>query len=166
MDRIELRKAVSGDEKTLAYIQTRSWKAAFSEILSAEELERSTDIQKAEEMYKNVLSRGFVNLVIEYVDGEPHCIAGWSRNRNDLGGSTAELICIHSLQNKWHRGYGSVMMRHVLDEIEKSGFSQVVLWVFEKNFNARRFYEKHGFVLSDLKNESHGAVEIMYLKKL
>ena len=165
MDSIELRKAELGDEKTLAYIQTESWKAAFSEILSAEELERSTDIQKAEEMYKNVLSRGFVELVIEYVGGKPHCIAGWSRNRNDLGDSTAELICIHSLRDKWHQGYGSVMMRHVLGEIEKAGFSEVILWVFEKNVSARRFYEKHGFVLSEMKNQSHGAVEVMYSKK-
>lgn len=166
MNKIELRSAKHGDEKTLAYIQTESWKAAFSEILSSEELERSTNLQKAEEMYKNVLSRNFVNIVIEFVDEKPHCIAGWSQNRSDLGQNTAELICIHSLRDKWHQGYGSVMMRHILGEIKKAGFSDVILWVFEKNLNARKFYEKHGFILSDMKNESHGAVEIMYSKKL
>lgn len=166
MNNIELRGARSGDEKILAYIQTESWKAAFSEIISPEELERSTDVRKAEEMYKNVLNCQFVNVIIEFVDEKPHCIAGWSRNRSDLGQNTAELICIHSLCDKWRQGYGSVMMRHVLDEIKKAGYSEVVLWVFEKNLNARRFYEKHGFVLSELKNESHGAVEIMYSKNL
>lgn len=166
MNKIELRSAELGDEKILAYIQTESWKAAFSEILSVEELKRSTDIQKAEEMYKNVLNRQFVNVVIEFVDEKPHCIAGWSKNRNDLGDNAAELICIHSLRDKWRQGYGSVMMRHILDEIKKAGYSEVILWVFEKNLNARKFYEKHGFKLSDLKNVSHGAVEIMYSKQL
>lgn len=166
MDKINLRKAEHGDEKILAYIQTESWKAAFSEILSPEELKRSTDIKKAEKMYKNVLTNHFVNLFIESVDEKPHCIAGWSENRSDLGSDTAELICIHSLCDKWHRGYGSVMMRHILDEIKKAGYSEVVLWVFEKNLNARQFYEKHGFKLSDLKNQSHGAVEVMYSKQL
>lgn len=166
MNKVELRGAEAGDEKILAYIQTESWKAAFSEILSAEELERSTDIQKTEEMYRNVLSRNSVNIVIEFVDEKPHCIAGWSQNRNDLGQNAAELICIHSLRDKWRKGYGSVMMLHILDEIKKAGYSEVVLWVFEKNFNARSFYEKHGFVLSEMKNRSHGAVEIMYSRKL
>ena len=166
MDNIRLRKAESGDEKILAYIQTESWKAAFSEILSAEELIRSTDAKKAEKMYKNVLKQNFVNLFIEFVDEKPHCIAGWSENRSELGAGTAELICIHSLCDKWHRGYGSVMMRHILDEIKEAGYSKVILWVFEKNLNARRFYEKHGFELSDLRNQSHGAVEVMYSKRL
>lgn len=166
MKKIELRSAESGDEKILAYIQTESWKAAFNGILSTEELERSTDTEKAEEMYKNVLNRNAVNITIEFVDEKPHCIAGWSRNRSNLGQGAAELICIHSLRDKWRQGYGSVMMRHILDEIKKAGYSEVILWVFEKNLNARRFYEKHGFILSDMKNESHGAVEIMYSRKL
>lgn len=165
MNEIELCSAKLGDEKILAYIQTESWRSAFSEILSPEELERSTDIEKTEAMYKNVLNRNFVNIVIEFVDKKPHCIAGWSQNRNDLGSNVAELICIHSLCDKWHQGYGSIMMCHILDEIKKAGYSEVILWVFEKNLNARRFYEKHGFKLSNQKKQSHGAVEIMYSKK-
>lgn len=166
MDRIELRRAELGEEKILAYIQTESWKAAFSEILSPEELEKCTNLEKAEEMYRNVLNGHFVHLVIEYVDKNPHCIAGWSQNRCNLGQNTAELICIHSLCDKWHQGYGSIMMRHILDEIKEAGFSEVILWVFEKNQNARKFYEKHGFRLTEQKNQSHGALEIMYSKQL
>lgn len=166
MKNIELRRAKLGDEKILAYIQTESWKAAFSGILSLEELERCTDLEKAEEMYRNVLSRDLVNLVIEYVDKDPHCIAGWSQNRSDLGTNVAELICIHSLCDQWHKGYGSIMMNYILDEIKEKGYSEVILWVFEKNRNARSFYEKHGFELTSLKNQSHGAIEIMYSKQL
>ena len=70
MDRIELRRAELGEEKILAYIQTESWKAAFSEILSPEELEKCTNLEKAEEMYRNVLNGHFVHLVIEYVEGK------------------------------------------------------------------------------------------------
>ena len=39
MNKVEIIKAVSGDEKILAYIQTQSWKTAFHHFLSAEELE-------------------------------------------------------------------------------------------------------------------------------
>lgn len=36
---ITIRKAKPGDEKTLAYIQTESWKSAFVDIISAEDME-------------------------------------------------------------------------------------------------------------------------------
>lgn len=166
MSEVTLRRAVPGDEKVLACIQTESWKAAFSAILSAGELERSTNLERAEEMYRKVLDQHKAELVIEFVDKQPHCIAGWSRNRNGLGEAAAELICIHSLCDKWHQGYGSVMMRHVLEEMKEVGYSQAILWVFEENRRSRRFYEKHGFRLSGQKNQSHGVVEVMYAKQL
>lgn len=166
MNNIELRKATSGDEKILAYIQTESWKAAFAGILSEEDLVRCTDVEKVEAMYRNVLCNHYADMTIEYVDGEPHCIAAWSRNRDGLGEKIAELICIHSLQDKWHQGYGSVMMHHILDEMRQAGFSEVVLWVFKENVRARCFYEKHDYVLTDMKKQGYGTVELMYSKRL
>ncbi len=166
MNCVELRRAKLDDEKILAFIQTESWKSAFAEILSSEELEESTDIVKIEEMYRTVLDRQIAQIVIEFVDKKPHCIAGWSQNRGDLGENAAELICIHSLCDKWGKGYGSMMLCHVLDEIKEAGYSEVMLWVFEKNTIARRFYEKHGFILTDQKKQSYGAAEVMYSKKL
>ena len=51
MAELSIRKAVSGDEQVLAYIQTESWKAAFAGILSPEELVRCTNLEKAELTY-------------------------------------------------------------------------------------------------------------------
>ena len=166
MNKVEIIKAISGDEKILAYIQTQSWKTAFHHILSAEELEKSTNIDNVEEMYRKVLSHGIVHLEIELVDEKPYYIAGWSQNRNQLGSETAELICIHSLENQRRQGYGSVMMKHLLHEIKQAGYSEVILWVFEKNQIARNFYEKHGFVLTDKTKEAQGIVELLYSKKI
>jgi len=68
--------------------------------------------------------------------------------------------------DKRHQGYGSNMLCHIFDEMKEAGYSEAILWVFEKNLNARKFYEKHGFRSSHLKKQSHGAIEIMYSKKL
>lgn len=46
----KIRKAKLGDEKILAYIQTESWKSAFVDIISDEDMEKCTDIAKAEAM--------------------------------------------------------------------------------------------------------------------
>lgn len=166
MNIVALKKAAPEDARTLAYIQCESWKSAFRGILSDEDLTRRTDVQKTEAMYERVLSDPAMHLTIETVDEKPHCIAVWSRSRADLGKAAAELICIHSLPDKWRRGYGSKMMEHVLAEIKEAGYTEVILWVFEQNTRARGFYEKHGFTLGTETRNNFGAAEMMYFKKL
>ena len=162
----KIRKAKFGDEKMLAFIQTESWKSAFADIISDEDMEKCTDIAKAEAMYENVIKSGYAEMSILEIDGKPHCIAAWSKSRNPLFSDCAELICIHSLCDNWGQGYGSMMMNHIIDEIKKLGYNSVLLWVFKKNTRARRFYEKHGFELTDNTQISYDTVEVMYRKNL
>ncbi len=163
---IKIRKAKIGDEKILAFIQTESWKNGFKDIISETDLEKYTNITKAEEMYSRVLKENYAENFIFEIDGKPHCIAAWSRVRNSEFSDSAELICIHSLCDNWGKGYGSMMMTHILNEIKNAGFKSVLLWVFEKNTRARKFYEKHGFELTDRTQVSYGAVEVMYCKEV
>lgn len=166
MGNVKIRKAEPGDEKILAHIQTESWKAAFAGILPPEELERCTNLEKAEQMYHSVLRREGCNMAIAFVADKPHCIAAWGKNRCDLGDTVGELICIHSLQNHWGKGYGSAMMEYVLAQLKQEGYESVILWVFEANTRARKFYEKHGFQLTDQKKLANGIAELMYMKDL
>lgn len=161
---ITIRKAKLGDEKILAYIQTESWKSAFADIISAEDMTRCTDIAKVETMYENDLKSGYYEKSILEIDGKPHCIAAWGKARNPQFSDCAELICIHSLSENRGKGYGSIMMNYILDEIKNSEYNSVILWVFEKNTRARRFYEKHGFELTENTLIAYNAVEVMYRK--
>lgn len=163
---IKIRKAKIGDEKILAFIQTESWKNGFKDIISETDLEKYTNITKAEEMYSRVLKENYAENFILEIDGKPHCIAAWSKARNLAYSDSAELICIHSLCDNWGKGYGSIMLNHIINEIKSAEFKSVLLWVFEKNIRARKFYEKHGFELTDNTQVSYGTVEVMYCKEL
>lgn len=164
MDNIIIRKAVPGDEVVLAEIHTESWKAGFGDILFREELEKATDFQRVAGNYRNVLQREDSNMAIALVDEKPHCFAAWGKNRWGLGDAVGELICIHSLPDNWGKGYGSVMMRYVLDQLRQQRYESVALWVFETNNRARRVYEKHGFVLTDQKKKTWSVPELLYVK--
>lgn len=163
---VAIRKAKIDDVKILAYIQTESWKAAFADIISADDMEKCTDISKAETMYENVLKSGYAEISILEIDGKPHCIAAWSKARNPEFSDSAELICVHSLRDNWGKGYGTLMINHIFNEIKNSGYNSVLLWVFEKNTHARNFYEKHEFVLTNNTQTAYSAVEVMYRKNL
>ena len=163
---ISIRRAVIGDETVLAKIQTESWKAAFSRILSPEELQRCTLMENAVQMYHTVLQQKACSIAIEYVSEQPHCIAAWGKNRCDLAEAVGELICIHSLPMNWANGYGSNMMKYVLNQLQQEGYESAILWVFEANIRARKFYEKHGFELTEHKRQKNGTWEIMYMRSL
>lgn len=161
-----IRKVRAGDEVHLAYIQTKSWKAAFQDILSEEILQRTTEISRATAMYKRLLDAHIGNGYILEVDGASHCIAWWDKARDDDVPDHAELICIHSLPDNWGKGYGTKMMEEVLGDIRAAGYTKVMLWVFTGNDRARRFYEAQGFVTYGKTKPCFETQEIRYERDL
>ena len=161
---VHIRRAQSGDEETLARIQTESWKAAFAGIVPAELLAQCTNVERAEKMYARLLAERRGNGYILELDGKAHCIAWWDAAKDDDMPGAAELRCIYSLPDNWRRGYGSRMMERVLTDVKAAGYETIVLWVFARNERAIRFYEAHGFAASGKTQSAFGTVEEMYVK--
>ncbi len=159
---IEIRNARQGDEKIFAYIQTESWKQAFKDIISEETMTKHTDLSSVEAMYKRVISNPAMYLKLQIVDGKPHCISAWGTNREDSNSISAELICLHSLPDKRRQGLGTIMMEATLKDIENASYSEVILWCFEENTVARKFYKKMGFVCTGKTKNTFGATEVEY----
>lgn len=163
---VNIRRAGRGDEKHLAHIQTESWKAAFDKIIPSELLSKCTETERVTAMYRRLMNENKGNGYILEIDGKPHCIAWWDETREKDMAGFAELICIHSLRDNWHKGYGQMMMDKVLDDAKNAGYTGIMLWAFEKNVRAIRFYKASGFVASERKQSAFGAVEEMYIRKL
>lgn len=166
MESIKIRRAVLGDELILARIQTESWKIAFKDILSFDVLQKCVNIDKATNMYKSLLEKdkGF-GYILE-ANGIPCMIAYWDKARDIEYSSHEELICIHSLPSVWRNGYGTILVNKVFEDMKKSGYQDVMLWVFKDNKNARMFYEKLGFVTFNTEKKDISPTEISYLRQL
>ena len=132
--------------------------------MSADILKKYTQMDKA--MYRRLLEKNIGNGYLLKVEENPHYIAWWDTTRENDMPDYAELICIHSLQNHWRKGYGSKMMDVVLHDIVKAEYSNVMLWVFEDNVRARRFYETLGFTASGKVKTDIEAVEVCCEKAL
>ncbi len=63
----------------------------------------------------------------------------------NLGGA-AVVEKLHVEPEEQNRGVGAAL----LDKAKEQRPDGLVLWVFQKNTGARRFYERHGFVLAKL----------------
>ncbi len=164
--RYMIRRVHLGDEDHLAHIQTESWKAAFKSILSEDLLQNLTQKDRSIAMYKRLLEEHIGNGYILEVDGDAHCIAWWDRAREEDMTDYAELICIHSLQNNWGKGYGTKMMDKVLHDMMDAGYTKVMLWVFIDNLRARKFYEARGFVTFGKTKPCFDTQEICYERDL
>lgn len=166
LSKASLRKAVPGDEESLAFLQTESWKAAFGDILTPEELTLYTDVEKAKAMYTDVLSKGRGEGWILFVDEAPQAFAFWSASREADMDGYAELICIHSLKKTWRKGYGSLLFEKVRGQMKAAGYRKMMLWVFEENIRARKFYQHFGLNSADRKKTFGSAEEILYTGKV
>lgn len=161
-----IRRAHTGDENALAYIQTESWKAAFAGILDAGTLASRTEIDRVTGMYRRSLSENAGNGYLLFADEKPLCIAYWDAARDKALAGKAELICIHCLPAVWHKGYGSRMMDRVLNDMREAGYAEAVLWVFRDNLRARAFYEAKGFAPTGIAKTAYGAEELLYSKAI
>jgi GNAT superfamily N-acetyltransferase len=62
-----------------------------------------------------------------------------------LAAATGEVFAIYLAPESKGRGLGRALFTHVVDDLRSRGFGPIVVWVFEANAEARRFYEAAGF---------------------
>lgn len=163
---IEIKNIRPEDMEALVHIQTEAWEIGFREILEPKEIERYTQPELVRQRYEDILAGcGYRGLLLT-ADGVPQCLAVWGASREEDLPAYAEVVCLLSLKSSWGKGRGTRMMEQLFEEMRAAGYGRVMLWVFEKNLRARRFYDKLGFSPTDRRKEFAGAVEMMYHREL
>lgn len=148
-----IRPAQLHDAAALAEILCDTWNAAYGGIISPDELERNTNRIAREEMFKKILSSGTKGTVIAFSDGKPCGMVSFGKSRDKGLADYAEIIAIYVLASYWGKGIGRELMRFALSELKRQGNRFVLLWTFEANQRARRFYEHFGFTADGMKKE-------------
>ena len=59
-----------------------------------------------------------------------------------------------------------LLLEKVLRDVKSAGYPSILLWVFDANLPAIRFYRSLGFTANGRKRPSFGSVEEMYTKAL
>jgi len=163
-----IRPVQTNDATALAKILCGSWQSAYKNILNPEEMERNTNLAARTTMFDKIIKSGIGSTRIAFSNGEPCGIISFGKSRDAGLSDYAEIIAIYSAEDYWGKGVGTQLMEIALSEIKNQGYSSVLLWTFETNSRARRFYEKHGFALDGaVKDSGFGnAKEVRYRRKL
>lgn len=161
---MKIRSGKPGDASAAAQIRAAASLAGFSDYISRETLLRLTDPAEYEKRYLYALKDGSLRFLVGYSENKCSAMLSWCQ----LSDTCGEIVSLHVSPETWGTGFAAAMMDTALDEMKASDLNEVILWTFEKNIRARRFYEKMGFLTEGVKRSSayDGEPELCYRRKL
>jgi L-amino acid N-acyltransferase YncA len=153
----QIRKANVEDASGIAFVHVRSWQVAYRGHMPDEFLD-GLDVEKRTNMWRQ-LTQDPDRIIFVAEDPEGRIIGfsalGPSRDA-DANPNTAEVGAIYVHPEKWEKGIGRALLSASLDQLRKSEFDKVTLWVLEANQRARSFYESFGFIQDGaMKDDDH-----------
>ena len=140
----QIRAAVPEDAAKCADIHMRSWVFAYSDCVPMDVIENRNVHRPA--MWIRLLE---TSKNIHYVAVYDSIIVGFitinPAGDSDLPGSVYELSGLYLDPDYVGKGFGRLAMDWVKGEIASRGYETVSVWVLDKNYRAKAFYEKCGF---------------------
>jgi GNAT superfamily N-acetyltransferase len=168
-----VRRAVPADAPGIAECIVGGWKTGYRGILPDDFLDGLT-LQPRIVAWTNVLETGGDGNTpgwIVDVDGRVAGFIGSGPARDpDVPAPAAEVYALYIRPGYWRLGIGRMLMDQFVQHWRAQGATTQVLWVFEKNDRARRFYEAMGWQLDGARQElrlaDSSAIEIRYRRRL
>ena len=101
-----------------------------------------------------------------YDDGIVKGLIKWGNSENKDIENSIEIFKLYIDTFFQGQGIGSILIKDCIEHAKKQSIRKIFLWVLEKNYNARKIYEKHGFKLGDVSKFEDGTTEILLRYKL
>lgn len=141
---IVIQEAGKADLHTIRQIAHNTWPAAYSQILSASQLNYMLDTLFSDEKLLKDMSEGGQKFIILKNGHQALGFAAYGALAHEK--DTMKLHKIYVLPGSQGQGLGKALLEAVIKEAAKSGFKQLLLNVNRHN-RARLFYEKLGFLV-------------------
>ena len=131
-----IRKAVLSDAPAVATVHVRSWQSTYRGHMPDSYLD-NLSVESRTAMWERLIPSGNVWVALADDEVVGFACVGPSREPD----AASELCAIYLLSTAQGTGLAHPLARAALE-----GFTDIVLWVLENNYRARRFYERLGFV--------------------
>lgn len=154
---MEIRYITKNDNPLeISKIYESSWKYAYKGIIPQDYLDSIPTGQWA-----NSINKVGLNSLVLTDHGRIIGTASFCKSRWEKYSDYGEVVSIYFLPDYIGKGYGSLLLKKCMEELKQYGFHKVLLWVLEDNHRARKFYEKFGFIYSEVfKDENIGGKDV------
>lgn len=142
---VEIRHLQQEDNAfAISHVYEESWRFAYKHIIPQSYLDSIPVGRWAPHLRKE----GMYTLVMLEKDSVIGT-SSYCESRFPEFSGMGEIVSIYLLPEYMGKGYGRLLLQAAVEELKKSGYREIFLWVLEENHRARAFYEKNGFVQSD-----------------
>ena len=162
-----IRPADISDANRMAEIHVFGWRTAYRGIVSDDFLFTQLHVAKQEKHFQDAIQN---KLEESYVwdDGiiKGFLTMGPCRDADEPNAFELWGIYVEPLMKR--QGIGSQLVRFCEEIAKARGYTEIVLWVLEKNQSGRDFYEKLGYVADGKRNYIEALLvgEIRYRKDI
>ena len=141
-----IRTATLEDVKDIATIHVKAWQAAYKGLIPQSYLD-NLSITKRDRAWQNILTSAKTHTIVQEINGLVVGFAnfGNTRDRDRDSTVTGEITSIYLNPEHWRKGLGTALFEFILRDMKNRGFTQITLWVLDRNQSACSFYEKMGF---------------------
>lgn len=164
---MEIRNALLTDADAIAEIHVTAKQVAYLGIVPDRALV-PLSVAKQKTSWRERIAKNTSTTLVATKAGN---VKGWinfgpSRDL-DARSATGEVFAMYVRPEMWRRGVGSALWQFAKIQLQQDGYSEVTLWVLERNDRARHFYEKVGFTLESgtekaLERAGKTIVEVRY----
>jgi len=147
---MKVRRATEDDIPDIATIHVRSWQAAYRGVLPDPLLDRLS-VAECERSWRALLTGGGSSSFTFVAEDTNGALVGFcsvaTPSREARGEKTAEIGALYVDPDRWRERAGSGLLAAALEELRKSGWSEVTLWVLPENKRALAFYASFTFAV-------------------
>jgi GNAT superfamily N-acetyltransferase len=170
-----VRPAAVGDAEAIAGIEIAVWRAAYRGIVPDAVLDGMDVDGETATWQERLRGQDVVKVTVAELDEPrlPRRPAGYVTEgpaRGDDEAGLGEVWAVYVDPGAQGQGVGRALMDAAVRALATRGFAEAILWVFEANAPARRFYEHLGWVADGASKpyEIGGAapLELRYRRRL
>ncbi len=162
---MQLNPARISDAPVLARIHVDSWRAAYRGLVPDSYLERFTYQWREECLRQSLAAQTEETYLIQENDLVVGLLTiGAARDADVDVHRTGEIWGIYLSPNYWRKGIGRQVVREAETMLQARGYATIILWVLEKNHQARQFYEAMGFSPDGASQEINWGVPLQAIR--
>jgi ribosomal protein S18 acetylase RimI-like enzyme len=144
-EKMNIRKATIEDAKAIATVHVESWKTTYQGIVPSSYLAQLS-VSEKEQLWKRGLQQQKHYIFVVEEDGNVCGFISGGKNRATQGKEAeykGEIYAIYLLKEAQGKGYGTKLVKALVDDFQRERIRSMVVWVLADN-PSRRFYERLG----------------------
>jgi GNAT superfamily N-acetyltransferase len=162
--RWKIRRAGVADAPSVAEVHIRSWRDAYTGILTSEEIESRSLELRIEGWTVNLNDEAVVVSLLEERGRPVGFVSCGPCGDGDATPGLGEIKALYLVKDAWRKGYGRRLLRIAMGCLRDRGFDEATLWVLRDNDAARSFYETEGWRLDGGEKDCFGGLSAPALR--